>query len=155
MSVKKILTPSLEDYLETVLRLEEKNRVARVRDIALMLDVQMPSVTGALKSLKEKGLVQYEKNSFIVLTERGKVIAEGIYAKHKVILDFLRNVLLLPEEKAVEQACQIEHVIDDDTAGRLCNCMQGLAALWEREQGYTAKEWEALITAPNSACSKV
>ena len=57
------LTPSLEDYLEAILRLERKNRVARVKDIAVLLNVQMPSVTGALKNRRARERVNSEKNS--------------------------------------------------------------------------------------------
>ena len=57
------LSTSLEDYLEAIIRLEKANRVARVKDIAGALNVQMPSVTGALKTLRDKGYVDYERNS--------------------------------------------------------------------------------------------
>ena len=78
MKIKTKLTPSLEDYLEAILNLESQYRVARVKDIAKTLEVQMPSVTGAVKNLKEKGLVNYEKNSFISLTDKGMEIAKSI-----------------------------------------------------------------------------
>lgn len=115
------LTPSLEDYLETILQLERKNRVARVKDIATQLGVQMPSVSGALKSLKSKGMIDYEKNSFINLTEDGMEIAVRIYEKHKLLVSFFQNVLLLDEERAAEVGCKVEHVIDIDTAVKLSN----------------------------------
>ena len=118
----KSLSHSLEDYLEAILILETKNRVARVRDIAAHLDVQMPSVTGAVKSLREKGLVNYEKNSFISLTDAGKAAAEEIFNKHSVLVEFLETVLYLSHDKAVSQACNMEHVIDSETAGRFSNC---------------------------------
>ena len=85
------LTPSLENYLEAILFIETRNRVARVKDIADHLKVQMSSVTVALKNLKGKGLVSYEKNSFIVLTEKGKVIAVNTQKKHDIIRFFLEN----------------------------------------------------------------
>jgi len=113
------LTPSLEDYLETILQLEKKNRVARVKDIAANLSVQMPSVSGALKSLKAKGMIEYEKNSYINLTEEGMDIAVKVYEKHKLLVSFFKNVLLLDEEKATEIGCKVEHVIDIDTALKL------------------------------------
>ena len=115
------LTPSLEDYLEAILQLEEKNRVARVKDIAEKLSVQMPSVTGALKNLKGKGLIDYEKNSFINLTEQGKEIAETILKKHHILVSFLEKGLLIEPGKAEEEACKIEHSIDLDTARRIKN----------------------------------
>ena len=141
----KSLSPSLKDYLEAILILETKNRVARVRDIAAHLDVQMPSVTGAVKSLREKGLVNYEKNSFICLTEEGKKTAEEIFNKHSVLVEFLEKILLLSHEKAVEQACNIEHVIDSETAGRFKNCSKYLIEKFRNDSPFTIEEWQKII----------
>lgn len=121
MDKNKKLTPSLEDYLEAILQLEEINRVARVKDIAEKLSVQMPSVTGALKNLKSKGMIEYEKNSFINLTEEGKKIAEVVLRKHQILVRFLEEGLLLSTEKAEEEACRIEHSIDQETSLRIKN----------------------------------
>ena len=102
--IKKIkLTPSLEDYLEAILQLEKINRVARVKDIAEKLSVQMPSVTGALKNLKSKGMIEYEKNSFINLTPKGKEIAKKILSKHEILTDFLKKGLQINQELAEEE----------------------------------------------------
>jgi DtxR family Mn-dependent transcriptional regulator len=136
------LTPSLEDYLEAILQLEEKNRVARVKDIAEMLSVQMPSVTGALKNLKGKGLIDYEKNSFINLTEQGKDIAETILKKHHILVKFLEESLLIEHAKAEEEACRIEHSIDLDTARRIKNISTYLAESFNGKSG----ELEKLVT---------
>lgn len=119
--MQKKLTPSLEDYLETILQLETKNRVARVKDIASQLGVQMPSVTGALKNLKSKGMIEYEKNSFINLTEEGAEIANKVFKKHKLLVSFFKNILLMDEDKATEVGCKVEHVIDIETAQKLSN----------------------------------
>lgn len=121
MENKIKLTPSLEDYLETILQLEKKNRVARVKDIAKELGVQMPSVTGALKNLRSKGMIEYEKNSFINLTEEGMNLAVKVYEKHKLLVSFFKNVLLMDEDKATSFGCKVEHVVDIDTARKLKN----------------------------------
>jgi DtxR family Mn-dependent transcriptional regulator len=140
----KSLSPSLEDYLEAILILETRDRVARVRDIAAHLDVQMPSVTGAVKNLREKGLVNYEKNSFIVLTEQGKAAAEEVFNKHSVMVEFLEKVLLLSHESAVTQACNIEHVIDSESADRFSNCTRALKSLI-KDGRVSADDWLNLI----------
>ncbi len=121
MKKSEKLTKSLEDYLEAILYLEEKNRVARVKDIADYLSVQMPSVTGALKTLKAKEMVEYERNSFINLTKEGSIIAKSVRKRHDILFRFLKKVLILPEDTANEEACRIEHVIDQDTAQRIQN----------------------------------
>jgi len=113
------LSASLEDYLEAIMQLEKTNRVARVSDIARYLNVQMPSVTGALKVLRAKGLVNYSRNSFISLTENGKKIASTVTDKHESLYRFLCEVLLLPEEISRDEACKIEHSVGCETVRRL------------------------------------
>ena len=144
MSSESPLSPSMEDYLETILTLETKNRVARVKDIAAALSVQMPSVTSALKALKEKGLVNYEKNSYIVLTEQGKKIAQSVTDRHFAVAGFLHKVLCLPVEEAQDTACRIEHVISPDIARRL----EHLTRFTEEEvisKGVDREKWHGII----------
>ena len=113
------LSESLEDYLETILLLEQTNKVARVKDIADKLGVLRGSVTGALKALAEKGLINYEPYSFITLTRKGAGIAKEIARRHEVIKDFLQCVLLLPPDRAEENACRMEHAMDKAVIDRL------------------------------------
>jgi DtxR family Mn-dependent transcriptional regulator len=89
---KAVLSESLEDYLETILDLEKTNKVARVKDIAEKMGVLRGSVTGALKNLAEKKLINYEPYSFITLTRKGATIAREITRRHEVLKDFLHNV---------------------------------------------------------------
>ncbi len=114
-----MLSQSLEDYLEAILILERKYKVARVKQIADLLQVRMPSVTNAVKMLKEKKLVHYQKNSYISLTEEGRMIADRVSSRHSTIRIFLRDVLYFTPEDAEEAACRIEHVIDCDFIDRL------------------------------------
>ena len=113
------LSQSLEDYLEAILILERKYKVARVKQIADMLDVRMPSVTNAVKLLREKELVNYQKNSYISLTETGKKIATKVSNRHVTIKTFLEQVLRFSQKDAEQTACKIEHVIDGDFIQRL------------------------------------
>jgi len=139
------LTKSLEDYLETILLLEQKHRVARVKDIAHELSVQMPSVTGALKILKKKGLIHYEKNSFIRLTEKGMAIAKSIYRRHEILQAFLMEVLLLPHEKAEEAACKMEHTLDSATTHRVELVKDYLKKAIIDKDNTTQKKWQAFL----------
>ena len=115
------LTPSMEDYLESILKMETVNNNAKVKDIAKDLNVQMPSVVGALKTLRGKELVIYEKNSHIRLTKRGKTIALSVQERHEVIAIFLQKVFMFSEEDAQATACRIEHVIKPETAKQFRN----------------------------------
>ncbi|OEU67576.1 MAG: DtxR family transcriptional regulator [Desulfobacterales bacterium PC51MH44] len=119
MKKNRVLSESLEDYLEVILELEQTNKVARAKDIAEILGVQRGSVTGALKSLAEKGLINYAPYSFITLTTKGNKIAKEIAWRHNVLKDFLFKVLQIDEEKAESIACRMEHAIDKATIDRL------------------------------------
>ncbi|MFP4649418.1 MAG: metal-dependent transcriptional regulator [Desulfobacterales bacterium] len=113
------LSENLEDYLETILELEKTNKVARVKDIAEHRGVLRGSVTGALRSLAEKGLINYEPYSFITLTEKGSRVAGEINRRHMVIKNFLSHVLQLDETTAEDNACRMEHAMDRAAVDRL------------------------------------
>ncbi len=119
MALQPALTESMENYLEAILNLEKTQKVARVKDIADKLSLQRGSVSGALKTLEEKGLINYEPYSFITLTPAGKKIAEEITHRHVVLKDFLLNVLQIEPLIADTTACRMEHVIDKTTVDRL------------------------------------
>ena len=77
------LTASMEDYLEAILRLSRETRVIRMRDIAKALGVTPPSATGAVQSLKDRGLVSHEKYEDVLLTDEGQAIAEAVHKRHE------------------------------------------------------------------------
>lgn len=118
MSAHK-LTSNMEDYLEAILTLQEEQKVARVRDIARRLKVKMPSVTGAVRNLAEKGLVNYERYGFVTLTEKGRKIGEEIINRHQIIYDFLTRILSVDVEIAELDACRIEHAVSPQTMNKL------------------------------------
>lgn len=119
MTRQQSLSESLEDYLEVILELENANKVARAKDIAERLGVQRGSVTGALKGLGERKLINYEPYSYITLTPRGKKIAAKITKRHEVLKEFFARVLLVDDQRAEATACRMEHAIDDVTMTRL------------------------------------
>ena len=116
------LTKSNEDYLEAIGLLSEKNGTAQVRDIAEMLKVKMPSVTSAVKQLADMGLVEYTQYAPVKLTPQGRRIAGKIIVSHGILFDFLREELVLPEERANEVACQIEHIMTFEEIEKLRSC---------------------------------
>jgi DtxR family Mn-dependent transcriptional regulator len=141
------LSHSLEDYLEAIYQLETKNRVARVKDIADLLNVQMPSVTGAIKNLKSKNLVNYEKNSFISLSEKGLAAAKSVQNRHSALQEFLEEILLMPAGLAETQACSMEHSIGPETAQRFSNCTRYLKSAIFEKKAIDPAQWEKIITA--------
>ena len=113
------LSRSLEDYLEAIYNLKVRSQVARVKDIAREMEVKMPSVTGALRSLVSKGLVKHQPYECVELTEQGLGLARDIAHRHSAVREFLIGVLGLAEADAEKEACGIEHAIEADTLGRL------------------------------------
>ena len=113
------LSASLEDYLEVIYHLEKANRVARAKDIADQMNVQRASVTGALKSLASRGLVNYSPYSYITLTSEGRRIAKEIVHRHDTLRDFFLTALQMEPGQAEANACRIEHAIDPSATERL------------------------------------
>ena len=113
------LTPSLEDYLETIYLLQQGNlRQARVRDIAAARSVKASSVSPALKRLSELGYLSYEQREYIQLTELGKVAARRVYARHILLFQFFHDILGMEENAAREEACGLEHALSDEGMDR-------------------------------------
>lgn len=109
------LTASLEDYLEVIHILHQSAKNVGVTDIAKVLGISKPSVTRAIKSLKNNSLVIQEKYGKIVLTPEGDKIAKSVYSRHKVLRKFLTEVLKISEDTAEIDACKIEHIISKET----------------------------------------
>ena len=105
---------SSEDYLEAMLILEKQHGYIRSIDIAAMLEVTKPSVSYAVKRLRENGYILMEEDGRITLTESGLAIAERIYERHTLLIKFL-VALGVSEETAREDACKIEHDLSDET----------------------------------------
>lgn len=114
----KKLSASQEDYLETIFAIASKKGAARPKDIADHMEVKAASVTGALKALAAKGLINYAPYDVVTLTADGKRIAKLISKKHEALLNFFTNVLDIPREEVEEFACQMEHSIPDPVLER-------------------------------------
>ncbi len=113
------ITPILEDYVERILIMQKENTVARVKDLANYFQVKAPSVVDALKKLKALGLIDHEFYGFVVLTPKGKAIAEEIYKKHLLLKDFLQKVLHVNGLVAEDDACKIEHYLSKETINHI------------------------------------
>lgn len=103
-----------EMYLETILTLSKKLSAVRSIDVVREMNFSKPSVSNAMKLLKEEGYIQVDENGYITLTESGIAIAEKIYERH-TILTRMFKLLGVSDEVASEDACRIEHVISDET----------------------------------------
>lgn len=124
--IAKPLTSTMEDYLEAIYDLNQEHSSVRVRDIAQKLDVKMPTVTSMLKSLNEKGYVNYEKYEYVELTEQGASVGKEMRYRHDVIYGFLAKTLEIDLKTADVEACKIEHSLNDDTLKRMIAFMNFL-----------------------------
>ncbi len=113
-----VLHESAEDYLETILVLFERNGQVRSIDIVNEMNFSKPSISIAMKKLRENGYIRMDVNGLITLTDEGRLIAERIYSRHKLLTKVL-EAIGIDEKKAEDEACKIEHDIDDETYDRI------------------------------------
>jgi DtxR family Mn-dependent transcriptional regulator len=114
-----IISNSLEDYLEAILIISEKNDTVRITDLAENMGIAKSSATEAVKSLVDLGFLKHEKYGPVELTDRGKKRAKEIRRRHRLIKSFLTEVLGVPLETAERDACLMEHAVSADTINRL------------------------------------
>jgi len=105
---------SAENYLETILILGNRYGSVRSIDIANELDFSKPSVSIAMKKLRENGCIEMDSDGYITLTDKGRSIAEAVYERHTLLSDWL-VFLGVDRKTAVEDACLIEHVISKES----------------------------------------
>ena len=109
---------SAEDYLEAILTLREKHGSVRSIDVANDLSVSKPSVSIAMKKLRESGHVKMDENGLLTLTEEGEQVARRILERHQVLTRML-EIMGVDGETAAEEACEIEHCISDSTFDKI------------------------------------
>ncbi len=111
MESSEALSASLEDYLEAIFHIVSEKRVARVKDISGRLKVSYSSVTGALRALAERDLVNYAPYEHITLTQEGMTIAKDVVRRHDALREFFVKALSVEEKLAEEAACRMEHAV--------------------------------------------
>ena len=105
---------SAENYLEAILSLHERHGLVRSIDIANELHFSKPSVSVAMKKLRESGYIEMDKDGFISLLPSGEEIARRIYERHKLLTQFFIRLGVDPEVAAAD-ACKVEHDLSDET----------------------------------------
>ena len=133
------LSESLEDYLEAIFHIVEQKRAARATDIGERMGVKASSVTGALRALAQRGLVNYAPYDIVTLTARGEAVAEEIVHRHEVLRDFFVDVLGVEPETADAAACGMEHHVGKVVLRRLSYLARFVAGCPEIGAG----EWQA------------
>jgi len=136
LSKKRFLTPNMEQYLEVIGRLERQKDVVRVKDIASEMEVTMPSVTAALKTLAAEGLVAHSPYEHVRLTVAGKAAAQHVQRRHDTLFRFLTEVLCVPVHEAERDACEMEHGVGAHTLERLIEFVELVKACPYTERRY-------------------
>ena len=121
---EKPLTSVMEDYLEAIFDLDKEKKVVRVKDIAKRMDVKMPTVSSMLKSLNNKGLVNYEKYEYVELTKNGADVGKEMRRRHQILFKFLTEILKIEFKIADEEACKMEHTLSLATLDSLTDFME-------------------------------
>lgn len=103
-----------EMYLESILVLSQTKGAVRSIDVAEYLNYSKPSVSRAMSILRAENYIKFDTNGYILLTDKGRTVAEKIYERHTILAELLTKIGV-PEKIAVEDACRIEHVISDET----------------------------------------
>ena len=105
---------SAENYLETIFILSQYGNQVRSNDVVRELDFSKPSVSVAMKNLRENGYIEIDNDGFITLTNSGQSIAESMYERHTLISDWL-IFLGVDKKTAVYDACRMEHAMSDNS----------------------------------------
>ncbi|MEM2897462.1 MAG: metal-dependent transcriptional regulator [Candidatus Bathyarchaeia archaeon] len=116
---RKGLQSTVEEYVQTIYRLEERNGMARTKNLAKNLGVKLGTITNTIERLEEKGLVTHEPYKGVRLTADGQKIAIEVIKKHRLSERLLTDLLNLDWSKVHETACRLEHVIDEELVKKL------------------------------------
>lgn len=155
MADTKALSASLEDYLEAIYHIVLEKQAARAKDIARRLDVNNSSVTGALRSLSEKGYINYAPYDLITLTAEGKKHAEEVVRRHEALMNFFVKVLCIDEKEASEAASRMKHALSDAIMERLFSFVEFVEICPRGGENWIAEFWkEAGECMPLETCEK-
>ncbi len=155
MAREESLSASLEDYLEAIFLIIEEKKVARSKDITRRLKVSGSSVTGALRALGERGLINYAPYDVITLTDDGEVLARNIVLRHDTLKNFFHKVLFIDEAEAERSACEMEHSLSRPILHRMVSFIEfmencPLAGVeWAEGVGFRCSHGESIENCQN------
>ena len=112
-------TPSLEQYVEAIADLLTRDKVCSVSEIADQVQVSRPAASRAVRELKDKELVAHKAYGYVDLTPEGQSLADSLTARHEALYAFFTEILHIKEDWADQEACRLEHLVDDHLVERL------------------------------------
>jgi DtxR family Mn-dependent transcriptional regulator len=118
------LSPSLEDYMETIYVVKKDLGSVRTKDIAKKLNVSLPSVTEAIQKLSKNNFLQHKKYGKVSLTAKGRKAAKDVYKRHKILLNFFTDTLKVNKDVAEKDACRTEHMLSQVTLNKLTKFLE-------------------------------
>ena len=122
--MEKEPSASMEDYLEAIALLSERDNEVRVTEISRTLGVKKPSVTSALTKLAQGGLIKHERYGQAKLTTRGEKIAQDVFHRHETLRHFLTEILKVDPKVAANDACKMEHAVSPVTLEKLAKFVE-------------------------------
>ncbi len=125
---RRMLTHSMEDYLEMAFRLSQEKNYIRIGDLASALNVQPPSVSNMIKKLAQLGFVKYEKYGLVILTDKGMSLGEYYLARHETIEKFL--TIIGNSDDILQETEKIEHNLSHKTV----HCLKMLIKLFANNE---------------------
>lgn len=134
------MSPSLEQYVEAIAHLLTSDKVCSVSDIAAEVQVSRPAASRAVRELSEKSLVEHRAYGYVDLTPQGQRIADTLTARHEALYEFMTRVLALEEEWADQEACRLEHQVDDVLVERISSLTKFFA-----EHDDAASQWRTQL----------
>jgi len=118
-----VATSRIEEYLESIFKLQQTEHPVSVSRLAEHLKLSAPSVSGMMKKLEQNGLIYYAENRGVCLTEKGEQIARKVVRRHLLSERFLTDILGLKWHEVHDEACKLEHVISPEVEERLAQSL--------------------------------
>ena len=146
MTASAHLSESLEDYLEAIFHIAAAKKAARAKDISDRLGVTRASVTGALRVLAEKSLVNYSPYDLVTLTSAGAKAARNVVQRHEALHDFFVTVLGVEELEAERSACRMEHALSPPLLARVAQFVK-----YVKQKPQLLSGWKRTFKAAGSA----
>ena len=137
------ITHSAAHYLMTIHKLIDEQGYARVSDVARTLHITPGSASIMIKSLREKGYLEEDRNRFLRMAESGQRLAQSVRSNRRIMITFLKNVLHIDEEQAEIDACKIEHLISPETGEHLLMFLQFLLSDEPHAKAFLKMYWNS------------
>ena len=134
-------SPSLEQYVEAIADLLTKDKVCSISEIADQVQVSRPAASRAIRELATKDYVDHKAYGYVDLTDKGHSLADVLTARHEALYDFLTDILEFDDDWADQEACRLEHQVEDELVERLAELRQfflqngDMRSRWQKWQG--------------------